>query len=407
MKRIFLISLLAMIGLTSEAQTSTISGNLQYHQNGVTEYAKSAGLFVARPEVKTDKQTNKTTAAWYMTNMAWIKDYCEVKDVSIEKDFLKIFPEIANFTQNDLNSVMPMSWRLTEERQRVGDGTSGMNNETVMHCYFRMPADEVTDLWLASEETCIVDQETGAQYRIRRTEPETYRKHFTIRAKKDDIVDLKIFFAPLAETTKEVRIYGIPNWGMMGAPVTVRHQVFGTWEPLNYDTIPQLRKPRVEKEHMSEDKPYDKQNWNTWKVMTDAHLIKPVKDGTMALWRTPEATYLAIGYEQNWTTEYWSFGHDIKLLDNAGHQYKIREVQGLPLDELFFLKGNAGDYVAYVLVFDPLPLDISTITYIEPEGEPFNAWGANWSGKVLHDLSIKQLRDNQKLFDYQPRIVVE
>ena len=385
-----------MTGLTSEAQTSTISGNLQYHQNGVTEYAKSAGLFVARPEVKTDKQTNKTTAAWYMTNMAWIKDYCEVKDVSIEKDFLKIFPEIANFTQNDLNSVMPMSWRLTDE-----------NNETVLHCYFRMPADEVTDLWLASEETCIVDQETGAQYRIRRTEPETYRKHFTIRAKKDDIVDLKIFFAPLAETTKEVRIYGIPNWGMMGAPVTVRHQVFGTWEPLNYDTIPQLRKPRVEKEHMSEDKPYDMQNWNTWKVMTDAHLIKPVKDGTMALWRTPEATYLAIGYEQNWTTEYWSFGHDIKLLDNAGHQYKIREVQGLPLDELFFMKGNAGDYVAYMMVFDPLPLDISTITYIEPEGEPFNAWGANWSGKVLHDLSIKQLRDNQKLFNYQPRIVVE
>ena len=396
MKRIFLISLLAMTGLTSEAQTSTISGNLQYHQNGVTEYAKSAGLFVARPEVKTDKQTNKTTAAWYMTNMAWIKDYCEVKDVSIEKDFLKIFPEIANFTQNDLNSVMPMSWRLTDE-----------NNETVLHCYFRMPADEVTDLWLASEETCIVDQETGIQYRIRRTEPETYRKHFTIKAKKGDMVDLKIFFAPLAETTKEVRIYGIPNWGMMGAPVTVRHQVFGTWEPLNYDTIPQLRKPRVEKEHMSEDKPYDMQNWNTWKVMTDAHLIKPVKDGTMALWRTPEATYLAIGYEQNWTTEYWSFGHDIKLLDNAGHQYKIREVQGLPLDELFFMKGNAGDYVAYMMVFDPLPLDISTITYIEPEGEPFNAWGANWSGKVLHDLSIKQLRDNQKLFNYQPRIVVE
>ena len=396
MKRIFLISLLAMIGLTSEAQTSTISGNLQYHQNGVTEYAKSAGLFVARPEVKTDKQTNKTTAAWYMTNMAWIKDYCEVKDVSIEKDFLKIFPEIANFTQNDLNSVMPMSWRLTDE-----------NNETVLHCYFRMPADEVTDLWLASEETCIVDQETGIQYRIRRTEPETYRKHFTIKAKKGDMVDLKIFFAPLAETTKEVRIYGVPNWGMMGAPVTVRHQVFGTWEPLNYDTIPQLRKPRVEKEHMSEDKPYDMQNWNTWKVMTDAHLIKPVKDGTMALWRTPEATYLAIGYEQNWTTEYWSFGHDIKLLDNAGHQYKIREVQGLPLDELFFMKGNAGDYVAYMMVFDPLPLDISTITYIEPEGEPFNAWGANWSGKVLHDLSIKQLRDNQKLFNYQPRIVVE
>ena len=110
----------------------------------------------------------------------------------------------------------------------------------------------------------------------------------------------------------------------------------------------------------------------------------------MALWRTPEATYLAIGYEQNWTTEYWSFGHDIKLLDNTGHQYKIREVQGLPLDELFFMEGNAGDYVAYVLVFDPLPLNISA-----------------WSGKVIPNLSIQQLRDNQKLFGYHPRIIVK
>jgi len=381
MKKICLICLLAMIGLTLHAQP--------------IEYAKGMSMFVSCPEVKTDVQTNKTTVAWYQTNMAWIKDYCEVENVATEKDLLKIFPEIINMPQDE-HTYVPMSWRLTSE-----------NNETVMHCYFQMPADEVTDMWLASEETCIVDQETGAQYRIRCTEPDTYRKHFTIKAKKGDVVDLKVFFAPLAETTKEVRIYGLPNWGMMGTPVTIRQQVFGIWKPLDYDTIPQLRKPIVEKEHMSEDKPYDMQNWNTWKVMTDAHLIKPLKDGTMAIWCTPEATYLAIGYEQNWTTEYWSFGHDIKLLDNAGRQYKIREALGLPLDELFFKRGNAGDYVAYMLVFDPIPLNVSTITYIEPAGEPFNAWGANWSGTVKPNLSIEQLRENQKLFNYYPRIVVK
>mgnify|MGYP006916061215 CR=1 FL=1 len=381
MKKICLICLLAMIGLTLHAQP--------------IEYAKGMSMFVSCPEVKTDVQTNKTTVAWYQTNMAWIKDYCEVENVATEKDLLKIFPEIINMPQDE-HTYVPMSWRLTSE-----------NNETVMHCYFQMPADEVTDMWLASEETCIVDQETGAQYRIRCTEPDTYRKHFTIKAKKGDVVDLKVFFAPLAETTKEVRIYGLPNWGMMGTPVTIRQQVFGIWKPLDYDTIPQLRKPIVEKEHMSEDKPYDMQNWNTWKVMTDAHLIKPLKDGTMAIWCTPEATYLAIGYEQNWTTEYWSFGHDIKLLDNAGRQYKIREALGLPLDELFFMRGNAGDYVAYMLVFDPIPLNVSTITYIEPAGEPFNAWGANWSGTVKPNLSIEQLRENQKLFNYYPRIVVK
>ena len=383
MKRIILTSLLMVTGLTSQAQPH--------------EYAKSMGILISRPQVEKDQKTNKTTAKWYATNMAWIKDYCEVENVATEKDILKIFPELPNLP--DYGSYIPMSWRLTRE-----------NNETVLHCYFQMPADEVTDMWLASEETCIVDQETGAQYRIRRTEPDTYRKNFTLKAKAGDVVDLKVFFAPLAETTKEVRIYGLPNWGMMGgpiAPVTIRHEAFGTFEPLAFDTIPQLHKPIVHKEHMSEDKPYDKQNWNTWKVMREAHLIKPLADGTMALWLTPEATYLAIGFEQNWTTEYWGFGHDIKLLDNAGRQYKIREVQGLPLDELFFMEGNAGDYVAYVLVFDPLPLSISAITYIEPEGEPFNAWGANWSGKVVSNISIQQLRHNQKLFDYHPRIIVK
>ena len=376
MKKFFLMSLLVMTGLTLQAQTNTISGTLQYQKDGVVEYAKSVGEFFSRPEVKTDKM--KTTAVWHGTNMDWVKDYCDAKNVAIEKDYQKIFPELANMPDQPF---VPLSWRLTEE-----------NGETVLHCYFPMPTDEVSNLFLASEETCLVDQETGAQYRIRRTEPDTYNKHFTVRAKKGDVLDLKIFFAPLPKTTKYLKIYGVSCWGMMGTPVEIGNQFYATVQ--YYDTIPQIRKPRMEKEHMWEDKPYDMQNWNTWKVMTDAHLIKPLKDGTMAMWRTPEATYLAIGYEQNWTTEYWSFGHDTKLIDNRGHQYKIREVQGLPLDELFFMKGNAGDYVAFLLVFDPLPLEETFATYIVPEGEPFNAWGADWSGQVL-PLNIKQLRANQ------------
>ena len=131
----------------------------------------------------------------------------------------------------------------------------------------------------------------------------------------------------------------------------------------------------------------------------------------MAIWLTPEATYLAIACEQNWTREYWGFfwGNEKGdvLLDDAGRQYKLREVQGVPQNEMFFMDGNAGDYIAYLKVFDPIPLDVKTFTYIEPEGEPFNAWGANWKGSVLHNLSIEQLRANQKLFEYHPREVVK
>lgn len=401
MKRLYLISLIILTGLSAQAQTYTINGTLTYESSpiGVKEYAKSVGALATLPDVKTVNGAGgekKTTAEWHVTNMEWIKDHCVVENAPIEKNYMGIFPEIANMALDEQPCV-PMSWRLTEE-----------NNETVMHCYFRMPADEVTNLWLTSEETCIVDQETGAQYRIRRTEPDTYRKHFTLRAKKGDVVDLKIFFAPLAETTKEVRIYGLPNWEMMGAPVTIRYQVSGKYtNVMTYDTVPQFHKPLLEKEHMSENKSYDLQNWNTWKVMNDAHLIKPLRDGTMALWRTPEATYVAVGYEQNWTTEYFNFDQRTTIIDQTGQQYKLRKVLGLPLDEMFFMKGNAGDYVAFLLEFDPLPLDVTTITYVEPDGEPFNAWGANWSGSVKPDISIQELRNNQRLFEYYPRVVVK
>lgn len=392
MKRIVTLSLMAIACLTMQAQ-----------EQDVQVLASSTGVFVPRPQISVDKKTKKTSAVWHSTNNDWIKDNCEAKNVTIVKDYQQLFPETAGMQLDD-QPYQPMSWRLTAE-----------GGETVMHCYFRMPADEVTHLWLTSEETCLVDAETGVQYRIRRTEPDTFRKHFSVKAKKGDVIDLKIFFPPLPSSTKEVVVFGIPNWYLIGDRVSLRQPHNFGWGGAGlqyaYDTKPEFHQPRVLQEHLSEDKPYDKQNWNTWKVLTDAHLIKPLKDGTMAIWLTPEATYLAIAYEQNWTREYWGFyWGDEKadvLLDDAGRQYKLREVQGVPQNEIFFMEGNAGDYIAYLKVFDPIPLDVKTFTFIEPEGEPFNAWGASWKGSVQHNLSIEQLRDNQKLFEYHPRKVVE
>ena len=352
MKRILLLAILAIITLTASAQAK-----------GTTVLAKSIGMYMPRPDIQTDKKTNKTSAVWYSTNNAWIKDFCETKNVATEKDYNKLFPNAAT----DM-LYMPMSWMLTDE-----------NNETVLHCYFPMPADEVTNLWLTSEETCIVDNATGKQYRIRRTEPNTFRKHFSVKAPKGAVLDLKVYFPPLPETTKSVTMFGIPNWNLVGwhqaldRPMSVNVSL----SPIKYDTIPRFHTPRILQEHLCEDKPYDMQNWNTWKVLTDVHLIKPQKDETLAIWLTPETTYVAIAYEQNWTREYFTFSSGLILLDEAGHQYKLRKVQGVPLNELFFMEGNAGDYIAFLMEFDPLPLDLETITYIEPDIEPFNAWGAN------------------------------
>ena len=86
MKRIILISLLAVFGLTSQAQPH--------------EYAKRMGMFISSPQVKKDPKTNKTTAQWYDTNMAWVKDYCEVENVVTEKENLNILHEQHNSPTN-------------------------------------------------------------------------------------------------------------------------------------------------------------------------------------------------------------------------------------------------------------------------------------------------------------------
>ena len=384
---ITLITLLTLASTVARAQQKPVQRVL----------AKSSGDVVPCPLVEYDKKTKKETVAWHGTNNAWIKDFVWAKNVPVENDFDKMFPEVSsNQALFWGNTLVPMSWMLTEE-----------NDETVLHCYFRMPADEVTNLWLSSEETCLVDCETGVQYRIRRTEPDTFRKHFGVRAPKGTVLDLKIYFPPLPETTTAVTIFGVPNWHLVGDKVTIRNHYYGTWRPLSYDQKPEFHLPRLLQEHLSENKPYDLQNWNTWKVYTDAHLIKPTEDNTMAIWLTPEATYLAMAAEQNWTNEYFGFEPNTMLVSPTGHRYHLREVQGLPIHELFFMNGNAGDYIAFVMVFDPLPVDLNTVTYISPEGEPFRAWGANWQGTVLPNLSIDNLRANQPLFEYRQRVVVK
>ena len=158
----------------------------------------------------------------------------------------------------------------------------------------------------------------------------------------------------------------------------------------------------IHKAHLvSEAKDYDKDNFNTWAVYDEPHLIKPVADGTFAIWRTPDATYLAEACEKNWMREYFSRGGNIVLVDKSGEQYKCTEVVGYPLDDIFWVEGWSGDHFALVMVFEPIPPYLENIVYIEPEGEPFKMWGADWSGRVL-SFDIQELRDNQKLFEYLP-----
>lgn len=393
--RIILITLLTSFAVGVQAQ-----------KKDAIVLAKSSGYVMPRTLLQVDTNSQEETMRWPGTNNEWIKDSCWAESVPVAEHIERFFPNtlfdtelmtlLANSpdVKTSFEDYVPLGWVLAEEEK-----------ETVLHCYLRMPSDVLTHLWLASEEACLVDRVTGTQYRIRRTEPECTRKHLCMKAPKGEVLDLRVFFPPLPDTVDDVTIFGVPVWRLVGNNVKLKHRAHGVFNA--YDTIPRLRQPRLLHEHLSENAPYDKQNWNTWRVYTDPHLIRPLDDYTMAAWLTPEATYLAMAVEQNWTTEYFGFEPGTMLLDEYGRQYHLREVQGLPLEQIFFMKGNAGDYFAFMLVFDPMPLDVGSFSYIEPDGEPFSAWGANWHGTTKDNLNVQTLRTNQSLFRYLPRQVVK
>lgn len=385
MKRLIILSLIALVSINMLAQ-----------EKDVVVLVQSNGGWAPRPEnMVIDKKTKKVFAEWTDTEKNdWYEQTLILDNVPIAKDFEKMFPDVTN--DQDLPYIQ-MPWMLTEE-----------NDETVLHCYLRMPADNISKFWLTDVEGGILDKETGITYRARRTEPECYEKLFGIKGKKGDVLDFKIFFPKLPKTTKEIAIYGVPNWFLRGREVTIDRHIFDGNEFEQIDTIPYDEKPQFHKPRLVvEAKDYDRDNFRTWEEYADPHLIKPVEEGTMAMWITPEATYLAIATELNWSREYFGRGGNTMLMDNTGHQYKCKGVIDYPNNTLFWVQGYSGDYFAIVLVFEPIPLTLEKITYISPEGEPFHVRNASWEGEVRPNLNVGELRMNQRLFDYFPRKIVK
>lgn len=379
MKKAFILILLTIICIATYAQEKK---NIRIRAIGKTTLAGHP-----RP-TRYEKDRNLSIVKWPDT------EYQEWHDtIGIVKNVPTINDNEVSFPWDDYRGFTPMTWKLVDE---------GKN--TVLHCYMKMPSDIVTNFWLGSGETVLLDQETGIIYQPKATVPaECYNKVFSIESKKDSVLDFQIVYNRLPDKARKLKVYGLPEWKMRGTDIQ-RDMV--TTMPLgspDYDQVPKFHLPKLVKDSLN----YDRNVNQSWAVYKDVHTIKPVEDGTLALWRTKDATYLAMATEQNWYREWWGYGGNSVLMDDRGHRYKCKGLVGFQNDRLFWVEGYPGDYFAIVLIFEPIPLDLDTFSYIEPEGEPINMWGANWSGEVRSDLKVSELRQNQKLFNYHKRIVVK
>lgn len=281
------------------------------------------------------------------------------------------------------------TWSLHREKSR-----------TVLRCSFVMPSDCIANVWLGGDETYIVDQKTGVHYKARGcNDKNMWKTTSCVKAKKGDVVEFEIYFPPLDKNVDAVRIYGVPGWNLRGSLVRL------LCCDRKYDKgMPDIKLPRL-----IEDKDnYNKDDMSTYDVYADAHLIKPVDDFTTAIWLTEEATYMAMAFEQNWAREYFNFEENTFLIDvTTSEKYKIRKIHGLPFTEVFFIEGVPGDHIAFLMEFEPLPLNTTVVNFYSAGSEPFRAWNANWDPLILNNLYISDLIDNQTLFKKYDRNVVE
>lgn len=172
------------------------------------------------------------------------------------------------------------------------------------------------------------------------------------------------------------------------------------------DDCPAIYKARL----IKPARDYQPRVWDSYAVYGDLPIVKETdKDGDyadihpcndMALWRTKDATYLALVSALGWVRTFYIYSDKIFLRDcDTGEKYPIIEIVNFPFNQEFFIEGVPGDHIYILLKFPPLPKTTRRIDYYEPYANQEYALEYN-------DLNIKDLEANHHIIDPAERKIV-
>ena len=172
------------------------------------------------------------------------------------------------------------------------------------------------------------------------------------------------------------------------------------------DDCPAIYKARL----IKPARDYQPRVWDSYAVYGDLPIVKETdKDGDyadihpcndMAMWRTKDATYLALVSALGWVRTFYIYSDKIFLRDcDTGEKYPIIEIVNFPFNQEFFIEGVPGDHIYILLKFPPLPKTTRRIDYYEPYANQEYAFEYN-------DLSIKALEANHHIIDPAERKIV-
>ncbi len=152
-----------------------------------------------------------------------------------------------------------------------------------------------------------------------------------------------------------------------------------------YDQRPENKQPQLERPAWPN---YDLHNDRSFAAFSDiqtapegeGHYVEmeegAYQNGRFTLYRCQDATYIAydtrIPMEQDWFFYRWMEGS--KIIDaDTGDQYMIRSLEHFPLNQCFWIYGQAGQTIRIVAVYPPLPPSVKRIRLHEAAG-PSRQW---------------------------------
>ena len=79
---------------------------------------------------------------------------------------------------------------------------------------------------------------------------------------------------------------------------------------------------------------------------------------------------------------------------DTGDQYMLREVEHFPIDQCFWIHGQPGETIRFVLVYPPLPLSVKRIEFYEAPAESHGWLGGD--ARRTTTITLEELRPNHQ-----------
>ncbi len=248
--------------------------------------------------------------------------------------------------------------------------------ETHLICYECPKYDkEIINL---HREMYLTDTATGDKYMLRRVEGIANDvQSVEVNNYREVPLQVTYVFPPLRSKVKEVTLnfphkenqtYKVKSLEKASIK-TIRdkslqsvcaHPVEKSDKPDN--SVPTLRRPKAAD--------YNVQNENSFPAYTNVYttyqqVFHNDKDH-YRIYRGKGCTYVTVSYKVRWEWEFFNFSDDMMLVDpTTGNHYMIAGVEHFPLDTHFWVVGQQGEYIRFVLVFPALPEKVTTVDLFE------------------------------------------